>query len=78
MQRSGSRSARNSRGHKVTPRSTAKQKTPFWASFLGCGGWTRTSDLQVMSYKPDSASYDPNLAFLTGFRTFDANEPEEL
>jgi hypothetical protein len=43
-----------------------------------CGGWTRTSDLQVMSYNSDSASHDPNLAFLTGFRTYDVNEPEDL
>jgi len=31
-----------------------------------------------MSYNPDSASHDPNLAFLTGFRTFNVNEPEDL
>ena len=31
-----------------------------------------------MSYNTDIASHDPKLALLTGFRTRDINEPEEL
>jgi hypothetical protein len=31
-----------------------------------------------MSYNPDFASHDPKLTFLTGFRTYGVNEPEEL
>ena len=43
-----------------------------------CGGWTRTSDLQVMSSNPDSANFHTKLVFLICFRTCDGNEPEEL
>jgi hypothetical protein len=65
-------------------RTLLNKKVPFRALFptlwelFSCRGWTRTSDLQVMSYNPDFASHGLKLAFLTGFRTYGVNEPEEL
>jgi hypothetical protein len=54
------------------------KKNAFSDIFLSCGGWTRTSDLQVMSLSPDSAEFHTKLVFLTCFRTCGVNEPEEL